>query len=279
VDGFDYPLTAAEVHRYLIGVPATQAQVETILGNGRLIPHQLSRHEIYFMLPGREEIADIRQQRQAIAQQMWPQALKYGRLIAHLPFIRMVSVTGSLAVNNTIAGADIDYLVVTENGRLWLARAFVILIVRLAAQWGVSLCPNYFLSQRALHIDNQNLYTAHELVQMIPLTGLEVYYHLQKANNWIGYYLPNAFWPGNHQDYTPPAYPRRWLELTLGTAIGTRLEQWEMRRKIRKFHRQETAESDFSADWCKGHFDEHARHILDNFDKRVQVIRKEEVGE
>jgi hypothetical protein len=111
------------------------------------------------------------------------------------------------------------------------------------------------------------------------ISGLEVYYLLQKANSWINYYLPNAFWSDNYQGYTPPAYPRRWLELPLGTTLGNHLEQWEMRRKIRKFGGQETAESDFSADWCKGHFDEHARRILDNFDKRVQVIKKEEVGE
>jgi hypothetical protein len=271
VDEFDYPLTADEVHRYLIALPATLEQVETILGNGRLIPHQLSHQDNYFMLPGRENIAAVRQQRQAIARQMWPQALKYGRLIAHLPFVRMVAVTGSLAVNNAIEGADIDYLVVTENGRLWLSRAFVICIVRLAARLGISLCPNYFLSQRALRIEDQNLYTAHELVQMIPLCGLNVYNYLQKVNGWTGHYLPNAGWSGSGQSDTPSAYhPRRLAEWTLNATFGMRLEQWEMQRKIRKLNRRQTAEANFSPDWCKGHFDDHARRILDNFENRTK---------
>ena len=273
VDEFDYPLTAGEVHHYLIGMSATREQVEVSLGNGRLIPHRLSRQDNYFMLPGRESLAAIRQQRQHIAQQMWPQALKYGRLMAHLPFVRMVAVTGSLAVNNAIEGADIDYLVITENGRLWLTRAFVICIVRLAARWGISLCPNYFLTQRALYIADQNLYTAHELVQMIPLSGLDVYYHLQKANSWTGHYLPNARWSGSGQSYTPPAYhPRRLAELTLNATIGTHLEQWEMNRKIRKFSHWQTAEADFSPDWCKGHIDDHARRILENFANRTKTF-------
>lgn len=273
VDGFDYPLTAAEVHRYLIGISATREQVEAILGNGHLIPHQLSCHDSHFMLPGRETIVATRRQREEIARQMWPQAITYGRLIAHLPFVRMVSVTGSLAVNNAVEGSDIDYLVVTANGRLWLTRAFVIFIVRLAAQRGIPLCPNYFLSQRALHIAEQNLYTAHELVQMVPLSGLDIYHHLQRVNEWTGHYLPNASWSNNGQGYIPSAHHlRRLAEWTLGTAIGARLEQWEMQRKIRKFRHQETAESDFSPDWCKGHFDEHARRIMNNFDKRVKTL-------
>lgn len=273
VDGFDYPLTAAEIHRYLIGMTATREQVRKMLKNGRLVPGQLSRQGEHYMLPGRESIASVRRQREAIAQQMWPHASKYGHLIAHLPFVRMVSVTGSLAVNNAIEGADIDYLVVTENGRLWLTRAFVIFIVRLAAQRGVALCPNYFLSQRALHISDQNLYTAHELVQMVPLSGLTVYRQLQQVNEWTGSYLPNADWSGNGQSYTPSVYhPRRLAEFTLSMGLGNRLEQWEMQRKIRKFSGQQTAEADFSPDWCKGHFDEHARYILDNFDKRVKSL-------
>ncbi len=31
-DLFDYPLTAAEIHRYLIGLPASEAQVRAALG-------------------------------------------------------------------------------------------------------------------------------------------------------------------------------------------------------------------------------------------------------
>jgi hypothetical protein len=273
VDGFDYPLTAAEVHRYLIGTPATQKQVDTLLGNGRLIPHQLSCRDDYFTLPGRENIVEIRQQRQTIAEEMWPDALKYGRLIASLPFVRMVSVTGSLAVNNAVEGADIDYLVVTENGRLWLTRAFVILVVRLAAQRGIHLCPNYFLSQRALQIDQQNLYTAHELVQMIPIAGLEVYRHLQTLNPWTKQFLPNATWSGTGRAYAPSSlHPRKLAELALRSPLGTHLEKWEMQRKIYKFRYQQSDESDFSPDWCKGHFDQHARHIMNNFDERMKIL-------
>ena len=105
----------------------------------------------------------------------------------------MVAVTGSLAVNNVDAAADIDFLIVTEIGRLWLCRAMIIMLVKLAAKRGVWLCPNYFLSTRALHFDDRNLFSAHEIVQMVPISGRRVFRQLLEENQWVTDFLPNAY--------------------------------------------------------------------------------------
>lgn len=286
VDVFDYPLRPAEVHRYLIGMAAPRAKVEQLLANGALVPRRLARHDDYLTLPGRQQIVETRRRREAIARRLWPFAIRYGRLIAALPFVRMVAVTGSLAVNNAEGEADIDYLIITANDRLWLSRAFIILIVRLAALRNVHLCPNYLLSERALLFSEQNLYTAHELAQMIPLSGQDVYGHIRHLNRWAEAWLPNAI------SAPPPAPPisaaesaprkplQGILERGLGGSLGGRLEKWERERKLAKFKRQ-TAESrqapgslevHFSADWCKGHFEGHAGKIMRAFDERVQHL-------
>ncbi|MDQ7029329.1 MAG: hypothetical protein Q9O62_05875 [Ardenticatenia bacterium] len=148
-DIFDYPMRPAEVHRYLIGLRATPDDVNTALGSTPLQPYLVHR-ESYVVLRGREACVAVRQEREANAQRLWPKAVHYGHLIGHIPFVRMVAVTGALAVNNVKAGADIDYLVVTEPGYLWVCRAAVIALVRLVRLQGVELCPNYFLSTRAL---------------------------------------------------------------------------------------------------------------------------------
>lgn len=279
VDVFDYPLTAAEVHRYLEGVAVPAAKVEALLANGRLVPHRISRCQGYFTLPGREEIIFTRQKREANAQKLWPEALRYGRLIASLPFVKMVAVTGSLAVNNADPNADIDYLVVTENGRLWLCRAFTIAIVKLAARRGITLCPNYFLSERSLVFEQRNLYIARELVQMIPISGLEVYAHLRQLNTWTADFLPNAA-QSPRQTVAPFSRLRHFskpLETALRSPLGSYLEQWEMTRKIRKFSAQtasrQAIETSFSADWCKGHFDGHAHWILENYAERLNHLQ------
>jgi hypothetical protein len=282
VDVFDYPLTPSEVHRYLVGMPTTAEEVNKILGNGRLVPHRLNRLDDYFSLPGRAEIVETRRRREAISKEMWPVAWRYGRLMGALPFVRMVAITGSLAVNNVEPPADIDYLVITEHGRLWLCRAWTILLVRLAARRGIHLCPNYFLSERFLHFDEQNLYTAHELTQMVPVTGLDVYREMRRLNSWTANFLPNAAGipPLDSAPRTVSGrdkvrrFPTAVTESMLRTPPGGWLETWEMKRKIRKFSRHLDDESAFSANWCKGHFDGHRRKVLEEFDHQWERVSR-----
>ncbi len=272
VDVFDYPLTAVEIHRYLAEAAATLPEVEKVLADKRFASRHLCRVGPYYALPGREETAAIRQERGRLARQLWPVAMQYGRLLASLPFTRMVAVTGSLAVDNMAPDGDIDYLLVAANGRVWLNRAFAIAIVRLAARRGHALCPNYILAERALHFPEHNLYTAHEVAQMIPLSGLNIYAQIRQINSWTATFLPNAIGLPRALGHgrTPHYHLQRLAELPLRTSLGRWLDQWEMQRKIRKFHHYtQSAETAFSTDWCKGHFDAHKQYTLTAYQTRL----------
>jgi hypothetical protein len=277
-DVFDYPLTATEIYRYLIGAAASPAAIQAALESGRLAPHTLSYCDGYIMLPGREATAATRRRRASMAAQLWPLALRYGKVIAGLPFVRMVAVTGALAMDNVETGADIDFLIVTEPGRLWLCRALVIGLVRMAARRGDPLCPNYFLSEQALVLSEHTLYTAHELVQMVPLAGLPVYQRLRALNAWADRFLPNADGPPRQLavHIAPDRPVRRVLEAALRSPPGGWVERWEMDRKVHKFSRQPngTAETAFCADWCKGHFDGHGQRTLAAFTDRLRAIEE-----
>src|SRR5690349_14672071 len=131
-DVFDYPLQALEVHRYLHGTAATVEATEVALAACSAPGGALSRWDGFYTLRGRESLVAVRNRRAAIANRLWPAALTYGRLIAGLPFVRMVAVTGSLAWDNVDDGGDIDYLIVTEPGRLWVCRWLSALVGRAA---------------------------------------------------------------------------------------------------------------------------------------------------
>lgn len=273
-DIFDYPLKPAEIHRYLMDVPASREDVRAALANGRLVPRYLTTRDGYYALAGREEIIDIRRQRALRSRAVWARAFRFGRIIASLPFVRMVAVTGELAMDNVGARSDIDYFIVTEPGRLWLARLLTVAVARFAGS--PEICPNYLLTDRALELDDRNAYTAHEVAQMVPIAGLETYYRLRELNGWVLDYLPNAASPPRHIE--APAYLprlRRLIELPLRTSLGAKLERWEMERKIRKLSggNGRLPETAYSADRCKGHIDGHGERILAVFDERWQSVK------
>ena len=272
-DVFEYPLTADEIHRYLVGMQANRAAVRSVLAtmSGRL----LSRSGRYFTLAGRESAIETRRGRAARAADYWRRAVRYGHAIGNLPFVRMVAVTGALAMDN-MADSDIDYLVVTEPGRLWLCRALVVGVVRAAGFRGTELCPNYFLSERALVLSERNLFTAHEVTQMVPVSGMRTYQQMRELNRWTDAYLPNATGAPRR---IAAVEPQRWrggriLEHALRSRLATPLERWEMSRKMRKLGRRGNghAEAAFGPDWCKGHFGDHGKLTLARYEERLRSL-------
>jgi hypothetical protein len=278
-DVFDYPLMADEVHRYLIGAQANRSVVRTVLSSGRLVPEPLTRSGKYFTLVGREHTIETRRARAATAADYWRRAVRYGHLLGNLPFVRMVAVTGALAMDN-VADGDVDFLIITEPGRLWLCRALVVGLVKAAALRKIELCPNYFLSERALELTERNLFTAHEVAQMVPLSGAATYQRLRDLNRWTDGYLPNAGGaPHRVAAVEPrPRRSRRLLEHALRGPLGAPVERWEMSRKMRKLGERSNghAEAAFGPDWCKGHFGDHGQQTLARYDERLQALQREQ---
>ena len=270
-DVFAYPLTVDEVHRYLIGLPASIELVERALLD---YPHLYEQRDGLYALPGRSEITIVRQRRARVAALLWPYARRYGQAIARLPFVRMVAVTGSLAVNNVEENADIDYLIVTEPGHLWLTRAMVLFLGRLSSRHGIGICPNYLITLRSLTFSDQSLYSAHELVQMVPLAGLDVYSEIRRQNAWTQRYLPNAGFAPEGAGNEPASQVKPSLEALLSLPPFAWIETWEMERKIHRLSREQqtSAESSFSADVCKGHDQRHQARTYDALGQRQQML-------
>jgi hypothetical protein len=278
-DIFDYPLTLTEIHRYLTGACAPLETVSALVAAHRFLRPVGG----YYTLPGRESIVQTRERREKEAPRLWREARAYGRIIAGLPFVRMVAVTGSLAMNNVEANADIDYLIVTTPGRLWLCRLLVLVVVRLAAFRGISLCPNFLLTENALEIPAHSLYAAHEFVQMVPLSGLDVYQRMRALNPWVNDFLPNVDGlspTAGEAAGTDSAFGLRpLLERIFMTPPGAWLERWEMGRKIRKLSRENTGnpEAIFNADLCKGHSNRHGQRTEMSLNERLTRLSLETV--
>jgi hypothetical protein len=193
--------------------------------------------------------------------------------------VRMIAVTGSLAVDNAEAGDDVDYLIVTAPGRLWLTRTLVMAVVRFAALRGVTLCPNYIISETALGLPERDVYTARELVQMAPVAGLDTYDRMLAANDWYAAFLPNAAprarsGPSNDGRTRPSGLAERLLK---GRLVD-RVEAWLMRRKARELRVQAGAnpETRFDESMCKGHMDGYQSRTAAAVARRLRELTVED---
>ena len=274
-DLFDYAMTPEQVFRFLIETAASRAEIESALDDPNRLNGSVARVQGFLTLPQRRQLVAARARLRALAQRQFPRARFYARVLAHLPFVRMIAITGGLAMENA-RDDDIDYLIVTAPGRLWLVRGMAVALVRIARLFGDHLCPNFLLTENALSIPDQNLYTAHEIVQMIPLYGFDVYRRMRVVNRWTEQFLPNA----NGLDASPNEprlngignWLKRAVERALGGTLGDRIERWEMRRKIAKLSAQIPAHADtvlFSAETCRGFFSGHRRRVLSEFANRL----------
>ncbi len=211
-DVFDYPLTGKEVFRWLIGPldPPALKKKTGIINTLKTANHKIKERGGYYYFSGRSQIISLRQRRLKYAQEKLAVAVKVAKWLNLIPSVRIVAVSGALAMNNADRDDDIDLLIVTTKDRLWLTRLIVVPLVSLVArrrkpgkqwdnadtikQWKNAICLNLFLDEDALIIPSskRNLYTAHEIVQIKPLLNkAQTYEKFLSRNIWINDYLPN----------------------------------------------------------------------------------------
>ncbi len=280
-DLFDYPVTIPEIHRYLHGVRCCEADVRLALANRDFTARYLATDGEFFALRARDSLFELRRRRELISVELWPSAVRYARRLASLPFVEMVAVTGSLAMNNADDGADIDFMLIMAGGRLWTCR-LASRILQLADRviGSGKLCVNYFVSTRALELSNPSLYVAQELAQSVPLYGDGVYASLRQHNLWTNEYLPNAEGQTPVEWEADARFPRlrKAAEIALQNPLGRLIECWERDRKLHKYN--ETAfllgnSTPYQAE-VTGHRRNIKRLVGEAFADRVQSVEKSE---
>jgi len=280
-DVFDFALTVPEIHHFLIAdQPVPYPELVHTLEHSPYLRSILTVEAGYVVCGHRRDLIPLRQERDRVAAQLWEEAQRYGVWLARLPFVRMVALTGALAVRNAADhDDDLDYVLVTAAGRVWLARAFAILLVRLGKTRGVVICPNYVLAASALEQEKQDLFMAHEVAQMVPVYGFAVYEQMRGANRWVEDYLPNAALPYFAEaEYVPRGgwnALKRLGEWALGGRLGDALERWEYQRKLRRFAddlRTPNSAALLDDQHVKGHFQDHGHPVMQEYARRLRAF-------
>jgi hypothetical protein len=212
-DIFDFPLTKEEMETWSIDpkvvLSGNKNFISNLPANGRAammnpVGTQRGANCIYFCLRGREEIINLRQERETISQEKRLRARKASKILKTIPTIRAVFLTGNVAVGNSKVEDDIDLLLVTTPGTIWVTRLMAVILTSLIGARRKAgdkvvknlLCLNMFIDEDHLSVPKkkQSLYLAHEVLYASPVFDRGgVHQEFIKANGWVKSFLPNAW--------------------------------------------------------------------------------------
>lgn len=200
-DIFGFPLKAWEIHKWLIGRSASLKQIEKTLnklGQGKSIKY----YGGYYSLSRRKGLIKARLEKEQISKQHLLIARLVSSLFRLIPWIKLVGVSGSLAMMGSLKRDDIDLFIVTSEKRIWITRLLLIFLTSLTGlrrkrrekrrKANGKICINLILEESDLAQKKKNIYLAHEVLQMKVLWQKdEVYSKFLHDNEWAFKYLPN----------------------------------------------------------------------------------------
>jgi len=198
-DIFDFPLTKQEIWKYLISDKNFPKKNFLKLFKNEKIS---GKKNLYF-LKGREKIIEKRKNREEIGLIKMEKAKKMINLLSVIPSIYLAGVTGSLALLNSKKKEDIDLFLVSAKDSVWITRFLAVILLKLSGNYRGrtdkrvedKICLNMIIGEDCLKIDSkrQDIYTAHEIIQLVPIFERSNTYKKFLNNNlWVKQFMPNS---------------------------------------------------------------------------------------
>ncbi|MCU0414960.1 MAG: nucleotidyltransferase domain-containing protein, partial [Ignavibacteriaceae bacterium] len=228
-DIFSYPLTADEIYYNLDENHTTPEEVKKELES--LYSNQLIQFKNnFYLLNNDDSYIRRREAGNELAVKRLKTARRVSGFISRFPFIRGILLSGSISKGFMEEDSDIDYFVITHPNRVWFSRLMLMLFKKIFLFNSKKIfCINYFVDSENLEIEEKNIFTATELVTLLPTFGREIYDELYKKNIWVKQFFPN--------------YPKRdtrevlnrkdgviksLLERILGRKLGDKIDDYAM---------------------------------------------------
>ncbi len=245
-DLFDYPLTIEELHRYLFGEQPSPGELKDFLDGHRDI---VSRQDGYYFLKGRDLIVVSRDEREKISLQYWKKTRRYLPFIQFVPFVRMVGVCNTLAINNATSESDIDLFIVARKGRLFFVRFLTLLLFaflgvrRHGNKIAGRFCLSFYCDETAMDLEkiqsgHEDVYLPYWVLTMRPVYGREAYEKFARDNVWISRYFGRTL--SLAKDYWNPNVLRffAWLKEFLWRGrLGDHIERILMTSQMKRHKR------------------------------------------
>lgn len=200
-DIFDCPLTDKEIWHYLIA--SREIKKEEFNREIAKLSKKMGTSDGFYFLQDREELVKKRKRRLLLSKQKIAGAKKIISYFSFIPTLLVVGISGNVSMYNAEKEDDIDLFIITKKNTLWITRLLMLIVLqflgkrrtRNAKDTEDMICINMLITEESLNFDKQkqDIYTAHEIVQMMPILDREnTCQKFLNANKWVVDYLPNS---------------------------------------------------------------------------------------
>jgi hypothetical protein len=237
-DLFEYPLTQTEIFQFLQKTSFHDEVSQELMS--LVSQNQVFRFDEFYTLQNDFSLIQRRKKGNIQARSLLKTAEKVAGFLSCFPFVKGVAVSGSLSKNFADEHSDIDFFIIMAKDRLWLGRSFLHFFKKITflfkkQDW---FCMNYFIDEAMLQIKEKNIYTATEVVTLIPLRGISVFQRFFGENKWCRSYLPNHTMRVAYMEEAKSPVFKKITEFVFNNPFGNLLDYLLMRLTAYRWHRK-----------------------------------------
>lgn len=139
-------------------------------------------------------------------EELMAKARRVGRIIGLLPFIKSVCVINSVAIGNVHEDSDIDLLIITTPGRVFVAKGLLwkvfhwLRIIETEEHKAGQFSLGMFLTTRGVVFERDIMHQnepdlVYRLMTVEPVYGARRWYEVLRASPYMKAAVPNYIWP------------------------------------------------------------------------------------
>lgn len=277
-DIFNFPLTEEEL--WLDIIADKKINKETVKRTIKSLPKYIYSKDGFFCLSGKEKIINKRIGRMEIAQKKIKIALSVIKHLSYIPTILFIGITGRLSHIDAGPADDIDIFIITKKNTIWTTRLIILAILELMgvrrkrddADPRDKICPNLIIEESALAwpVERRDLYTAHEIIHMLPLfTRNNTYQKFLAKNDWIKQFYPNR--EGKNRKANNIERPKSYVIIkTISLILTQPLFEFIFNKLQKAYMKKKKKNEVILSDFLAFHPYDYRQKILNNYTSKVK---------
>lgn len=237
-DMFNYPLTRGEIFLFLQRKYRQQEFDQAL--RYTVASHSVYNFDKFYSLKNDPALIIRRVEGNHKAAELMKMARRISDFMIRFPYVRGIAISGSLSKNFADDESDIDMFIITAKNRLWIARTLMHGFKKLTFLFNKQhyFCMNYFVDEQQMEIAEKNIYTATEVVTLIPLQGDALFEQFFMENNWTRSYLPNNFLRVSSAKPARNGWIKRLIEAMFNNVLGDLIDRGLMNITGKRWHRK-----------------------------------------